>query len=236
MAQRGKQSPRFVLIFIAMLAVTALIVACGSEGSQPHECRAQPLAGAAASPELAALIAGRPLQPTDYGLMHPDFYPQGPAIDSNLDRTLNKRDREERLRQTLECRFPNQQSTVDEALALLDDDNLKDIVPDDKLRAALVLLRGTAADNAVDVVVSGQFFEFVEFGPLPAQLVGAVIEGRVSGRRGIRINDSVRGEEFRTLSVILAHEAGHAGSTGPGSVEELVVQMIEARIWAELPA
>ncbi len=114
----------------------------------------------------------------------------------------------------------------------------KNIIPDPNLRAALLSLGGTFAENAITVYldgnnVSGQPYTIVDFDvpPDPSVPVDQTIV-RSDGRLRTVFRAEFKGENFIALSAFFAHEALHQDST-VGLPEEEFANVAETMTYAQ---
>ncbi len=112
------------------------------------------------------------------------------------------------------------------------------IIPDANIRAAVISLAGTIAESAIDAYfgtanLTGRTWSTVEADGSRFGVDARYAETRiVNGRLQTIINPVYQGEDFRSLSALLAHEALHQDN--PSSIrEETITNAIETLVWAE---
>jgi hypothetical protein len=141
----------------------------------------------------------------------------------------------DKMYQVYQKMSPNQSSSTNysaaqSAASLLDDAKLKTVIPDVRLRTAAAMLKGTAADGAVNVLKSGTFskVKFVNLDPgINAQSVK-----NSSGQNEIWVNSRYQNEDPRTLAALLAHEASHSDSTN-SLAEEQINYAMDAMVYGQ---
>ena len=146
--------PRWRLL-TASLATAAL--ACGGDGGTPTE----PLDDARAR----EILRQPPFAPTDVSLFTPETYETAPPTAPTAAPGPTEAAVRAHLTATLEQRFGAGSPRVAEGLAVLDDPQLAQFVPDYRLRAALAHLTGTAGEAAIATLRSGAY-ELTYFGDL----------------------------------------------------------------------
>ena len=161
------------------------------------------------------------------------IYPDGPEEKTASGPGLNAEQARALLAETLGRRAGLPAADASATVALFDDPALARSIPTPALRAALLLLRGTAGDAAIGTLMAGTFTG-VSLGQLPAFAAGspALIEGR--GARGqIVFADWTAGEDPRALAAVLAHESLHHDAD-VDTKEEAICSVIEAIIYGQL--
>jgi hypothetical protein len=101
-------------------------------------------------------------------------------------------------------------------------------VPDPRLRAALLALKGTACEPAIAGTLDGTYSTVV-FGPLNDAPGGTVARVQDAGDGTLQIvfNQMFQYEDFRLLTPVFAHEPPHHDLT-VSNKEELIANSIEA--------
>ena len=131
-----------------------------------------------------------------------------PATSSkyNSDRSLRGL-----IASTLAKRADQDHQIVKRGLADFDDPQLKQLIPDSRLRAGLATLEGTIGSDAIDVIRSG-IYNQVRFGDVisvPAEIapIAEVIAPAAGGTKpDIVFNQIYQYEDPRLLGGILFHE------------------------------
>ena len=123
-------------------------------------------------------------------------------------------------------------------LAQFDNAASINIIPDANIRAAVISLAGTIAESAIDAYLgtanlTGRTWSTVEADGTRFGVDARYAETRVvGGRLQTIINPVYQGEDFRSLSALLAHEALH--QDGPTSIkEEIITNAVETLVWAQ---
>jgi hypothetical protein len=96
----------------------------------------------------------------------------------------------QKLSDLLNQRFPSNPKTVSATLAQFDSDKTKQIVPDPRLRAALLALRGTVGDSAIAGALDGTY-STVKF--------GTPIGGEGTALRRLNSSQMVRRRSLSTI-------------------------------------
>ena len=107
-------------------------------------------------------------------------------------------------------RFLSNHKTVQQALATFDSDKTKQIVPDPRLRAALVALKGTAGETSIAGVLDGTYSS-AKFGNLDNLPAGTIAQVQDAGDGTLQIvfNQRYQYEDFRLLASVYSHESLH---------------------------
>ena len=209
----------------------------GGSGGAPGGGSGAGTGGAGMAPSSASaleILRRPPFPPRDPGMFLRSLYPDTPEEKTAPGPGLNAAQARALLAETLGRRgLPAADAAA--TVALFDDAAVGRLIPTPTLRAALLLLRGTAGDAAIAAVTApGGAFTGVSLGQLPAFAAGspALIEGR--GARGqIVFADWTAGEDPRALASALAHESLHH-DPDVDSKEEAICSAIEAVIHGQL--
>jgi hypothetical protein len=107
------------------------------------------------------------------------------------------------------------------------------MIPEPRLRGALAMLLGTVGEPAIDEILHGRFFEYVEFGR--PSLPGAVGESwtRPDGTNGIIMHELLSHEHPALFSPWLVHEAMHNDRV-VGAWEEAVAHLVQSMVTAQM--
>jgi hypothetical protein len=129
------------------------------------------------------------------------------------------------------------QAKMDSAMARFNDPIDSERIPDHNLRAALLSLVGTFAEQAIAVFLdgenlSGEPYTIVAFAETSPDAVLADTQVTENGRLRTRVKPQFAGEPFQVLSGVLAHEAMHQDAA-PGLQEEIIGNIFETTIWAK---
>jgi hypothetical protein len=117
--------------------------------------------------------------------------------------------------------------------ALFDDGAFAQRISEPALRAAVLLLRGTAGEAAIDAITSGSFVAVGFAAPPPYVGDSPAWVEDVGGKGAIRVADWARFEDPRALASVLAHETLHS-DTDVQSKEETICAALEAIIYGQL--
>lgn len=188
--------------------------------------------GAASADSATDLLEQKPFAPTDTSLFSPVIY-DGPPLFPAAERQFTEQSIRAELQSLLEQRFGASDARVNEALAVFDDNDTKQIVSDPRLRAGLVSLKGTVGAPAINSILKDSFTDvkFASFADIGMPVDGTAFSVTFAGndKSTIIMNDKYQHEDFRLFSAILAHEVLHSDST-VGGQEELIADSLEALI------
>jgi hypothetical protein len=161
----------------------------------------------------------------DVDLFSPEAYPSGSGPSAPAaERPWTEGGVQDELSVILKRRFPHNESAVCAGLALFNDAPLRQYVPDARLRAALVALKGTFAEAAIDSIRSG-FYDSVAFAPLPDDIIAISRTFSANGSHIIQFNTAYGFETLRPLACILAHEALHQESDSSCREERMITTL-----------
>lgn len=216
-------SRRAALIALAAAAATAGV-------ARPGRVRAEPAVSAAADPYLNpersrqgigfAYLNARPFEPLSYSL-----FGSPPAANAALP--LTDAEIRAELRTTLGNRpqrtpgAPSPADLVRRGEGLYDNAFLRGKATGAPIRAAIALLLGTVAEDAIEFYFSPVVAKIGFADNLPPGHL-ATTRPNVDGTSGILVASAIRYERPVLLSHILAHEALHGGDQF-GVVEEEIV-------------
>jgi hypothetical protein len=123
---------------------------------------------------------------------------------------------------------------VAEGLSIFDAASTKQIVPDPRLRAALVALLGTAGEPALSAITGGIYGEvFFATPPAGDHVIAQVIKQPSRDRADIVFNVKYQYEDFRLLASTAAHEPLHQDPSASGN-EELVANSIDTLVYGQI--
>jgi hypothetical protein len=159
-----------------------------------------------------------PFEPTDTSLLLPEAYSDAPPTAPDSSGPTDEATLRGLLSDLLEQRFSNSPKKVNKALAIFDSEETKAIVPDPRLRAALVSLKGTAGEAAIAGTLDGTYSS-LQFGTPCCDAIAQVPPGEDPLR--IVFNEKYQFEDFRLLASTLAHEPLHRDSIN-SEKEELI--------------
>jgi hypothetical protein len=185
----------------------------------------------AATPSATVLLRQPPFPPTDVSLFIPQVYSEAPPLvpagqTANDEATLRTQ-----LRALLVKRFGSGSAQVSQGLAKFDAASTKEIVPHPRLRAALVALKGTAGEPAINGTLNGTYSK-VFFGEPPAGDANAQVVFPDGQKPQIIFNNQFRYEDFRLLASTAAHEPLHRDPTAPNK-EELIANAIDSLVYGQ---
>jgi hypothetical protein len=175
-----------------------------------------------------------PFVPTDVDLFTPQAYPSGGGPTAPAGpRPWTEDGLRDELFLIFRRRFPTDESAVCASLALFDDPLLRNYVPDPRLRAAFVVLKGTLAEGAIDAIRSG-IFDSVSFALLPDDITAFSVRF-ANGSQIIQLHSKNEFEAIPLLATILAHEVLHQDADR-SCREERMILTLEAFLYGELVA
>jgi hypothetical protein len=226
---------------LAWALVAFAAAACS--GDHPVDAGGDAAAGPDASPgappdgapseDPAVVVRRPPFVPRQIAHFSRLFYPDGPAEQPAPAPGPSDADLRALLTSTLQRRPGMAGERGAAVVAQLDDPALTRLVPAGNLRAALLLLRGTAGDAALEAVTGGAFTG-VRFGAGHACCPNTSAWVEASGARGpIVVADWASHEDPRALAAVLAHEALHEDAAVNGK-EEAIASALEAVVYGQL--
>lgn len=171
-----------------------------------------------------------PFEPTDTSLFLPEVYSDAPPTQPASSGPTDEATLRQKLSDLLNQRFPGSPKTVNQALAIFDSQSTKAIVPDPRLRAALVALKGTAGEAAIAGTLDGTY-NTVRFGVPCCDAIAQVIP-QTDGTLHIVFNEKYEFEDFRLMASVMAHEALHQDPT-VSNKEELTAYAIEFLVYGQ---
>lgn len=176
-------------------------------------------------------------RPTDIDLFNPSVYPDASPMELAPVTEANEDKIKASLLETLTKRFRGDADKAKKAMKVFDDKDLKEIMPDPKLRAALVNLRGTTGRSAIDVIRNGTYpsVRFAEIDPVkanPNRTIAYVVVPPGKTKQEVHFNTRYQGEDFRLLSDTMAHEALHQDTLGH-EAEELINGALDTTVYAQ---
>ncbi len=200
---------------------------------QPTTTNADLASTTAVSDRLALqILQGPPFAPKDATMFSPQTYNTPPTPPAPPKPTSEYQLRAE-LATALALRFGTNDPRTREGVAVFDDPVIKSYVSDPRLRVALALLKGTAAEVAIQSIRNGDFARVI-FGDLSrSNAIG--VSQLVTGdtKQTIVINERYQYENPKLLAEVMAHEVLHPDNVGSNK-EELVANTIECLIYGKL--
>jgi hypothetical protein len=187
---------------------------------------------AALSPQ--EILKKPPFAPTNVNLFAPQTYSTASVMKPAPTKSVSESQLKSQLCQTLLERLDGDCYTAKQTVNLMSDSKLKKVVPDARLRAGLLSLKGTAGQSAIDAIRDGAYSS-VKFGTPPSgsNTIAEVVPPPVGQTKpGIIINSKYQYEDFRLFGPILAHEAMHQDAANGGK-EELIANVIDTTIYGQ---
>jgi hypothetical protein len=192
------------------------------------------LALAAAAPVQgqtpSALLGNRPFAPTQRALFSTDYYPNTPAMAPAQGTALTEAQMRSRLRSYLQTEYPGDTAAQNAALAVYDNANAKQKIPEPSQRAALAALKGTFATGAVNLVLNAKtsmgnpLVVRARFGGLPTTVIArasfSVFTPGDDEQFEIIFNRRFQYESPFLFTSVWAHEALHSDKLAAGIYEE----------------
>lgn len=177
-----------------------------------------------------AVVSWAPANPALFraeGTVPPSGATDEPAVRAELEGRL-------RLR-------PGADATgVGRILARFDNDEVRQRIPDHRVRAGLLLLTGTSGEPAVDFILASANRRNVPFQPLQVKdlsmhgAFAAVFYQPFTGKLQMVIDDAMALETLDNIAVVLAHEALHSSLGGGSATEETLAMAASTRVYEEL--
>ena len=147
------------------------------------------------------------------------------------------------VRAELEARLRIRPGIADEqvaaVLARYDEWHMKVRVPDNRVRAGLLLLTGTSAEYAIEFVKQETNRRGVPFQPVQVESLakygafGAVFYNPLTGVLRMVIDSDVAADSLEQIAIVLAHETLHSSLAGDSASEETLAMASDTRIYQE---
>ncbi|MEM4782632.1 MAG: hypothetical protein QXG03_13865 [Halalkalicoccus sp.] len=179
-----------------------------------------------------AVLRKPPFPPADADLFAREIYERsGPMRPAAWRPTVEPQIRG-RLRALLDRRFREDPDRVRSAMAVYDDADLVETIPDPRLRAGAVAMAGTVAQPAFEAVRDGAL-ERVRFEAFEPGDDAIAVARHPHGRDHVGINDRYRFEDFRLFTPTVFHEVLHEdGENSP--TEELIIHSLDSLLRGQL--
>jgi hypothetical protein len=192
------------------------------------------LAGTASASTAKQTLQQPPFPPTDVSLFVPELYSEAPPTVPASQNPSGKNAMRKQLTKLLEKRFGASSQQASDGLSLYDAASTKEIVPSPRLRAALVALKGTVGEPAINGALDGTYSK-VYFGTLPCTCdpFAEVVFPPGSTKPEIIFNQRYHYEDFRHLAPTMAHELLHRDFAQNSNKEELVNDSFESLVYGQ---
>lgn len=175
-----------------------------------------------------------PFAPTDVNLFMPQTYNQASAPAPAPAKPVNEGQLIDQLAQLWSKRGNgNPDRAKKEVKALFNNAAFKTAVPDPRLRAAILALKNTPAEDAVRDAAQKRVFSQVIFQDLPAGVIAGVNPNGKNNKPEILVNSRYQHEDFRQIAPALAHESLHQDSIASGR-EERVNHSLDTLVYAHM--
>jgi hypothetical protein len=221
---------RRMIILLALLMAVVLVLSAPMAEAKKNK-KKKPSALALILDQQATLILQRPpFAATDNEMFTPQAYGGSPLVPAE-DAPTDEQSLKNQLKSLLERRFGLGNSRVNETLAIFDASEAKAIVPDPRLRAALVALNGTAEEPAIAGALDGTY-SAVRFADIPGTGKARAVFPKGDGQGEIQFNNKYQYEDFRLLASTMAHET-FSGDPDNSEKEELVAESIDTLVYAK---
>jgi hypothetical protein len=180
------------------------------------------------------LLKKPPFAPTNVNLFTPQVYSSATATVPAAANNVTTAQLKSQLGSTLLKRLNGDSWTTQQTVNKMDDAALTQTVPNPRLRAALLSLKGTVGQASIDTITSGTF-QSIQFGTTPsgANTIAEVVAPAAGQTKpSIVINSKYQYEDFRVLGSILSHETLHQDPANGGK-EELINNIIDSTTYGE---
>lgn len=199
-----------------------------------------PPSGGDAQKVANEVLSQKPHEPADIDLFPGKWpngatgiYPQAAPVTAAPGPVLGETQVRSQLSTYLRERFGAGSPEVGAGLAIFDDPATKVLAPDPMPRAALVGLKGTLMEPALDYFLnSGNFIE-MRVGSLPNVTIIAGTAGGAGGQI-ITINERDASENFRALIPTIGHEILHGGDNQNSPAKETINHALTGMAWMQL--
>jgi hypothetical protein len=216
------KTSHFFRVFTVLAATAAAVLLAGLVLSSSH--------APAQAQSAEDILKQPPFEPTDVDLFIPEVYSDATPTVPDASGPTDEATLRQQLSDLLNERFSSSPKKVNQALAIFDSEETKEIVPDPRLRAALVALKGTAGEAAIAGTLDGTY-STLQFGtpPNPNAVAQVVFQGDTPR---IVFAQKFQFEDFKLFAHILAHEPLHRDTTRSNK-EELIAESLSALIYGE---
>lgn len=189
-------------------------------------------AGKAAPPAALDILKRMPFPPTDRSLFTPQVY--GAPVSSPAARyTFSEQSIRSTVSSILSRRFNNNSAKVNACLAVYGEVVVKAVIPDARLRGALILLFGTVGEAAITAIRSG-IYDKVRFGTFQGPVIAQVQAPALGGAKpSIVFNTIYQYENLLLHATTLAHETLHQDPIVTNR-EELINNSIDCLIYGRM--
>lgn len=208
------------------------------EGASPQRSttQAEPqertFSASAVSQSATTLLQQPPFPPTDISLLSAGLYTDGPPMVSPASGPTDEVTLRQQLNSLLVGRFGAASPRVAEGLSIFDADSAKQIVPDPRLRAALVSLIGTIGEPAINGTLDGTY-STARFGQTQNPFNAAEVQQFADGTLQIVFNERYQFEGFKFQAPTMAHEALHR-DPAVSNKEELINDSVATLVYGQI--
>lgn len=195
---------------------------CGSSSTPISEVNAQ------------KILQKPPFTPSNVNLFTPQVYSSATATVPAAANNVTTAQLKSQLGSTLLKRLDGDSWTTQQTVNKMDDAALTQTIPNPRLRAALLSLKGTVGQASIDAVTGGTF-QSIQFGTTPsgANTIAEVIPPAAGQTKpSIVVNSKYQYEDFRLLGSILSHETLHQDPANGGK-EELINNVVDSTTYGE---
>lgn len=198
--------------------------------------------------QAQTILKNKPFTPTDINLFRSQTYtgaavyqpaaaPRTPETTAQLKSFVGSKMAQVYMAMNPKLSKSAANTQAESAASLIDNAQLKKYVPDPRLRAAVAMLKGTAADGAIQAIENGAFKNIVFASDSIDANNGtnsamAYSQTQPDGSQVIKVNSRYANEDPRELASLLAHEVSH--QDGVNSVpEEQTAYSLESMVYGQ---
>lgn len=180
------------------------------------------------------LLECMPWAPTDHSLFTPQVYSDTPAMAPAAEMPWTDAGILAQLNKTLTHRFGDDQTALKEALDEFNDAQLKELIPDARLRASVSSLKGTPGEKTLDLIKGGAY-RSIRFEELASGIVAATKpdpEGKKKPE--LLFNKRYQHEDFRLLTPSFVHDPLHSSDNIASGREERISHALDTLMYGKL--
>jgi hypothetical protein len=184
------------------------------------------------SQKAIEILKRPPFEPTNINLFTPQTYAEATPMQPAAAKPVNEAQIRGQLISTLASRLRNCKD-IQAGMELYNDPAITSVVSDPRLRAALISLKGTAGEAAIDSIKNGTFKD-IRFEDLPGDIIAvSQLDNANEPKPSIVFNNRYQHEDFRLLAPTLLHETMHTDI--PNSLrEERINATLDTMVYGQM--
>ena len=187
------------------------------------------------------VLALKQTKPAKLRLFSTYFYPSGPSMVPASGPKPSKAQARQRLKNYFQSQRGGSSGRTSRALALYDNPNVTDKIPDPTLRAAFAGMVGTIFEPTINDFLKRHVFTGVGYGPtFPTNAIAQSQPDSPAGagKRKITVNSRYARESFEPLIAIMGHEIQHNDQANTNAEEAVMSEetaMVRAQVLSGHP-